>query len=166
LGLVAQGPAHGYELHQRLAADLGYVWRLSLSQTYNILNRLEAKGFVTGTEQVQEKLPARRLLRLLPAGRQRFETWLHSPSGCSARAIRVEFVTRLYFAMSHSPALAHDLIEQQIAAVSAGLSRLQEALAAMPAGQLFNRLGIELRIRQLTSILDWLADCHTMVEPA
>jgi DNA-binding PadR family transcriptional regulator len=162
--LLAQAPAHGYELHQRLTADLGHVWRLSLSQTYNILNRLETKGFVSGTEQEQEKLPARRQMRLTAAGRQRFETWLHSPSGCSARAIRVEFVTRLYFAMSQSPLLGHDLIDQQSAAVSAGLARLQEALVTMPAGQLFNRLGIELRIRQLTSILGWLADCHTMME--
>jgi DNA-binding PadR family transcriptional regulator len=163
--LLAQNPAHGYELHQRLTADLGQVWRLSLSQTYNILNRLETRGFASSMEQEQEKLPARRLMYLTTAGRQRFETWLHSPSGCSARAIRVEFVTRLYFAMSHSSSLAHDLIDQQVAAVSAGLARLQEALATLPAGQLFNRLGIELRIRQLTSILNWLADCHAMVEP-
>ena len=163
LGLLAQAPAHGYELHQRLTADLGHVWRISLSQTYNILNRLEAKGFINGATQEQEKLPARRLMQLTPAGHRRFETWLHAPSGCSARAVRVEFITRLYFVITQDPATAHRLIEQQLAEVRAGLDRLQATLAAIPLEQSFNRLGVELRIRQLTSILSWLTDCYEAV---
>ena len=58
LGLLAGSPAHGYELHQVFTTDLGQVWHLSLSQTYNILNRLEAQGFIDGSLQEQEKLPA------------------------------------------------------------------------------------------------------------
>lgn len=60
LGLLAQQPAHGYDLHQHLTADLGHLWRISLSQTYNILNRLEAQGLISGSVQEQAKRPARR----------------------------------------------------------------------------------------------------------
>lgn len=162
LGFMAQQPAHGYELHQRLDTELGQVWHISQSQVYNILNRLEARGYIRGALQEQQGLPARKQFHLTPAGRQRFEEWLHAPSGCSVRAIRVEFITRLYFAHAHEPQLAHQLIDAQIAEVRAGLKRLM--LAAAPADQVFNRLGLELRIRQLASIEAWLSECHRAIE--
>lgn len=160
LGLLSQGPAHGYELHQKLATELGQVWRLSQSQIYNILNRLEGKEYIKGTRQEQEKLPARRSFQLTHTGRQRFESWLASPSRSSARAIRVEFITRLYFAFALDPDLASQLIEAQIAETRDGLERLQALQEGLPSEQLFNRMGLDLRIRQLKSILDWLASCQ------
>jgi PadR family transcriptional regulator, regulatory protein AphA len=160
LGFLAQKPAHGYDLHLRLTAELGQVWHVSQSQVYNILNRLESRGYITATVQAQEKLPARRRLRLTAAGRKRFDIWLHTTAGCSVRAIRVEFTTRLYFATALDPTLARRLIEDQVAETRAGLDRLSYLLAELPPDQTFNHLGLELRIRQLTSILDWLADCQ------
>jgi PadR family transcriptional regulator AphA len=160
LGFLAQHPAHGYELHQRLVTDLGQIWHVSLSQTYNILNRLEAQGFIAGTVQEQVKLPARRSFRLTSAGRRHFHTWLHSPAPCSVRTIRVEFTTRLYFEQALNPDRVPALIEAQTAEVRAGLTRLQHIQAELPPEQTFNRLGLDLRIRQLTSLLDWLAECR------
>ncbi len=160
LGFLTQEAAHGYELHQRLVRDLGQVWHVSLSQTYNILNRLEAKGFIKGTLQEQAKLPARRRFRLTPTGRRRFDTWLHSLTGSSVHAIRVEFTTRLYFAHAFNPEVARNLIEAQLVETRAGQARLQNVLIELPHEQTFNRLGLELRVRQLTSILDWLTHCQ------
>lgn len=160
LGLVWRQPGHGYELHQRLVDDLGQIWHISLSQTYNILNRLEERGYISGTTQEQDKLPDRRQFSITEAGRQRFEAWLHEPSGSSVRAIRVEFTTRLYFAHGFNRVLADKLIEIQISETRAGLSRLEAMLSKIPKDRLFNRLGLELRVRQLASILDWLKDCR------
>jgi PadR family transcriptional regulator AphA len=163
LGFLARQPAHGYDLHLRLTAELGQVWHVSQSQVYNILNRLEAQGFIKAKLQRQERLPARRCFRLTAAGRRRFEHWLHATTGCSVRAIRVEFTTRLYFASTLDSALAHQLLETQTADTQSGLERLQHLLAELPPEQTFNRLGLELRIRQLASILDWLASCQVML---
>jgi DNA-binding PadR family transcriptional regulator len=163
LGLISRGSAHGYELHQKLVADLGQIWHVSLSQTYNILNRLEEKGFIEGEMQEQEKLPARRAFHLTSTGKERFEKWLNSPSRISVRAIRVEFTTRLYFAHEIDPRLAHELIDAQIAELRAGLERLEGQLAKIPPEQSFNRLGIDLRLRQLNSILEWLGGCHSAI---
>jgi DNA-binding PadR family transcriptional regulator len=163
LGLLARQPAHGYELHQKLSGDLGQVWRLSLSQVYNILNRLESQDLIAGEIEEQDKLPARRRYHLTPDGRAHFENWLHAPTRSSGRAIRVEFTTRLYFAKAISPQLAHQLIDDQIAETRAGLIRLQNSLADIPPGQVFNRLGTDLRLRQLASILSWLDQCHTVI---
>jgi DNA-binding PadR family transcriptional regulator len=165
LGLLAQRPAHGYELHQRLITDLGQVWHLSLSQTYNILNRLEKKGLVSGSLQEQEKLPARRLFHITKTGTQLFKAWLDAPSGSSVRAIRVEFTTRLYFAHAIRPGLVEALIDAQVQEIRVGLDRLQKVLAGVPPEQVFNRLGLELRLRQLASILDWLGECRDVLVP-
>lgn len=164
LGLLEQQPAHGYELHQRLYAELGYLWHISLSQAYNILKRLEAQGFIQGVPQPQENLPDRRLFHLTEAGRKRFEDWLDRPSGCSVRAIRLEFATRLYFAHARDPQLAERLIAAQVEEVRDGLVRLERALGEVPEERVFNRLGLALRIRQLASAIDWLHECRQVLQ--
>ncbi len=163
LGLLNQRPAHGYDLHQRLIEELGQIWHISLSQTYNILKRLEAKGFIVGVVQTQEKAPPRRRFRLTPLGRRRLEQWLSAATEPRARAIRVEFLTRLYFVYLANPKAARSLIDDQIAATQAGMANLTTLLAELPPEQVFNQLGLDLRLRQLTSILDWLAECRTIL---
>lgn len=164
LGMLSKGPAHGYELHQRLTTELGQVWHLSQSQIYNILNRLEGKGYILGTVLEQEKLPAKRLFSLTKAGKDRFNDWLYSPSRSSVRAIRVEFTTRLYFALAISQDLASDLIAGQIDETEVGLQRLVARQSSIPDDQIFNHLGLDLRIRQLKSILDWLTSCYDIID--
>jgi hypothetical protein len=100
---------------------------------------------------------------LKPAGEARFKKWLQAPSGSSVRAIRIEFTTRLYFAVAKDCALADQLITNQIAEVNEGLARLRIELARVPEEQLFNQLGLELRINQLESILQWLEGCQRRI---
>lgn len=160
LGLLQEGPSHGYELFQILSTELGQVWHISLSQAYNILNRLESQGFISAEMLPQEKLPARRLFRLTASGRQRFERWLGETSLTSVRLIRLEFLTRLYFARAREAAFANDLIDTQISEVHKGLERLQIVQSELPENQTINRLSIDLRRRQLESILPWLESCR------
>jgi DNA-binding PadR family transcriptional regulator len=160
LGLLLVHPDHGYNLYHRLAADLGEVWHISLSQTYNILNRLKTQGFVSETQPNLEKRPSRRPFQLTSTGRQRFLKWLDTPTHDSVRAIRVEFTTRLYFTSLIDPPKAHQLIQAQVATTEAGLERLHINMDGLPPNQRFNRLGLELRISQLESILAWLGSCH------
>ncbi len=160
LGLLREKTDHGYELHQRLAADLGQVWRVSQSQVYNILSRLEDQGFVAATVKKQAHLPDRRLLRLTPAGRRRFDGWLKAPASSSVKAIRVEFTTRLYFAQRLHPEAVSTLIEAQAAEVRAAIERLQVAREGYAPDQVFSRLSVEFRLRQLHSVLGWLEECR------
>lgn len=166
LGLLTQQPAHGYELCRRLVAELGQVWHISLSQTYNILNRLEAHGWIAGARHEQVKLPAKRTYQLTEAGRLRFEAWLAQPTGCSVRAIRVEFITRLYFARSLDPGRIEPVIDAQLDDLRAGLAGLEQIRVGIPPEQTFNRLAVELRIRQLGSICDWLEGCRLALASA
>ncbi len=163
LGLLIQQPAHGYRLHQRLTTDLGQIWHISLSQVYNILKRMESYGFIIGQLQEQVGTPARRHFEATTKGDKRFEEWLHTPSGSSVRAIRVEFITRLYFALAKNKKDASHLIDEQIVESHKRLEVLKGALDLLPLDQAFNRLALELRIHQLESILDWLPRCSMMI---
>jgi PadR family transcriptional regulator AphA len=163
LGFLAQSPAHGYELHQRLVSELGQVWHVSLSQTYNILKRLEGQGYIRGTLLPQEKLPPRQQYQLTVRGLERLDAWLKAPTGSSVRAIRVEFLTRLYFAPLLGEGMPAQMVQDQIEETRAGMQWLEDLLQQVPQEQTINRLGLDLRLRQLQAILDWLegaeADC-------
>ena len=160
LGLLSGGPAHGYQLHQQLRVELGQIWHISLSQTYNILNRLEKAGHIKGYLQEQSKRPARRRFSMTSSGQKRFFDWLQAPSGLSVKAIRIEFTTRLYFASRQDPDLAFQMIADQILETHTGLKALSDTLDEVPPDQIYNRLSLELRIRHLESTLDWLNDCE------
>jgi DNA-binding PadR family transcriptional regulator len=160
LGLLAQQPAHGYELHQRLTSEFGQIWHISLSQTYNILKRLESQGAIAGEDEEQENRPPRRYFHLTEEGRQRFLVWLDSTVGCSTRAIRIEFLTRLAFAESLRPELVADLLERQIAEIKSGMARLEKSLEKLPAEETYNHLALQLRVRQLAPMLEWLSECQ------
>ena len=166
LGLLDQRPAHGYQLHLRLTQELGSLWHLSQSQTYSTLKRLEGRSWITATPHPQENLPDRRLLRLTPEGRRRFQAWLHAPTASSLRAIRVEFLTRLHFAAGRGPDLVRRLIDEQALRVEEDLRRL-DAERTLPFNHPITDLAHELRLRQLASVLPWLDECRRrLVEAA
>ncbi len=156
LGFLDQTPAHGYDLYHKLRTHLGEVWHVRLSQIYNILTRLEEQGFIQGTTQAQEKRPAKRLYYLTAAGKQRFEAWLSSLSACSVRAVRVEFMTRLYFLYNRDPAAALAAIQAQTKALQAHIERLKERRERLEGEQIFNRMALSLRIRQLEVLVESL----------
>lgn len=156
LGQLYGAPAHGYDLHRRVVTDLGQVWHLSQSQAYSILHRLETQGDLSLQEIPQEKLPARQRLQITPAGRERFLAWLEAPSGGSTRAIRMEFVTRLYFLGQYFPGKIPAAFEQQRAEALRHIRRLEKIRAELPPDQVHNRMSLDLRLKQLRIVLEWL----------
>jgi len=159
LGLLYLKPGYGYELTKRLEADFGYIWRVSQSQTYNILKRLESQGHIRSSIIEQEKHPARQLLHLTRLGERRFFAWLETPTRCSVHAIRTEFITRLYFIQLFYPGKTKQIIHRQIAEIQAGLDRLHTSVQSLVLGQSFNRMALEMRITLLTSMIGWLNVC-------
>ncbi len=158
LGFLYIRPMHGYDLHKHLETNLHEVWHISQSQAYNILNHLEKEGWISATLQEQEKRPDRELSALTDVGRAEFETWLYTPTPGSARAIRVEFITRLFFASQLSEDLCSRLIQEQADTIRKSLEELNKRLCAIPQDQIFNRMGLDLRMRHLMSILEWIED--------
>ena len=161
LGFLIAGPSHGYDLHQRFVGELGQVWHLSQSQAYTILKRLENRGDISAQEIEQEKLPPRQMLSITEMGRRRFFEWLELGIGNTARSIRLEFLTRLYFTQLHRPENTAQIYEAQAAEIEVTIARLESLLEHLPPDQLFNRLSLDLRLQQMRLIRNWMAEIRT-----
>ncbi len=147
-----------------MVEQFGTIWHTSQSQTYNILNRLVSQGYVRSISIEQKKLPDRQQLELTSSGRERFEAWLAQPTKPSVHAIRVEFITRLYFVQRNHPERLAGMLEAQAEVVKASLAHLKEQLDVSPEGPDLNRLGIELRMELLSSVARWLERCQQEVK--
>lgn len=155
LGLLAARPQHGYELLEAFhsPAALGRVWRLSTSQLYNILKRLESANYITGHVYTSPSGPPRTEYCLTEAGHAHFTRWLfHDAPSASIRRVRVEFLSRLYLArLLRLPTAG--IIQAQIEACRHELARLRDHGTD---GSGMERLADTFVARQLEAVLDWL----------
>jgi DNA-binding PadR family transcriptional regulator len=165
LGQLFGASGHGYDLHRKVVSDLGQVWHLSQSQAYSILKRLETQGDISAEEIIQERLPARQLLSLTAQGRKRFLDWLETPSGGSTRAIRMEFVTRLYFLRMYMPEKLSDAFERQRSEAKNHIKRLKQTQSNLAGEQIYNQMSLDLRLKQLNTVLEWLDEYQHFFQP-
>ncbi|MGI9054041.1 MAG: PadR family transcriptional regulator [Ilumatobacteraceae bacterium] len=82
LGILAEHPAHGYDVSMRLApaGDVGRVWSLSRSLTYRALDQLAQRDLVTTRGEERGKAGGNRTI-LAPTrrGRAALRRWLARP---------------------------------------------------------------------------------------
>jgi DNA-binding PadR family transcriptional regulator len=161
LGFLIAGASHGYDLHQRFTIELGDVWHLSQSQAYAILKRLENRGDISTRLVEQDKLPARQILSITSAGRHHFMGWLKNGCGSNARSIRLEFLTRLYFSNLYTPENTTQIYAAQFAEIKNSIKRLDDLLAPLSPEQTYNRLSLDLRLRQMKLIQEWMVEIKT-----
>ena len=158
LGFLVSEPSHGYDLHQRFVTELGNVWHLSQSQAYAILKRLENRGDISVRLIAQDKLPSRQMLHITPMGRQRFMDWLQDGCGRNARSIRLEFLTRLYFSNLYTPENTPKIFSMQCAEIEGSIQRLEDLINHLSSDQPYNRLSLDLRLRQMKLIQSWMVE--------
>ncbi len=168
LGLLWNGPRHGYELHRSFASnqELGAICRLEQSQLYAFLKKLEQLGYLESTLEPQEGRPPRRLLGLTTKGRQTFRQWIEAPVS-RPREVRLLFLLKLYFARAFGAATILTLITRQIEACQMFLKKLQESSPASNTGaslQDFRVIVHQARIRQIEATIGWLAELQTQAE--
>lgn len=156
MGFLYFRPMHGYDLHKNLSSELHEVWHVSQSQVYNNLKNLARHGLIVSFHSAQGGKHGRDVYSLTGQGRSEFITWLHQPTPASARSMRVEFTSRMYFASRLSRELCIQLIREQAECTRAAITELSSRSRWIPPTQLFNHMGLELRIRQLENVLDWV----------
>ena len=77
LALLANGPAHGYELKQALEQRFGSVLPpLNAGQIYTTLSRLERDGLVDDDAVAQNGRPNKRVYRLTGEGQAELARWV------------------------------------------------------------------------------------------
>ena len=161
MGFLIEKPCHGYDLHQHLTTELGQVWHLSQSQAYAILKRLETRGDISARVVAQEKLPARQMLHITANGRKRFFEWLETDISTTARSIRLEFLTRLYFANLYRPETLPQIYHSQLNEINSKVEQLETLIEHLPPEQTYNRLSLDLRLQQMKLIETWMSEIRT-----
>jgi DNA-binding PadR family transcriptional regulator len=97
LALLADQPAHGYELKQAFDDRFGAVWPpINAGQIYNTLAALERDNLVRGQDVPQRGAPSRRVYELTDEGRAAFEGWIREPS--ASPKLKEEFIVKLVLA--------------------------------------------------------------------
>ncbi|MBN2148968.1 MAG: PadR family transcriptional regulator [Anaerolineales bacterium] len=81
LGLLAQRPRHGYELHDAFEAMVGgeQNWDIKPAQVYTTLSRLEKSGLVAQEAIEQEGGPEKIIYAITQQGLEELNTWLAEP---------------------------------------------------------------------------------------
>lgn len=157
LGFLREGALHGYEIHRRLSdpVGLGLVWKLKQSHLYALLTRLEEEGYLTSRVKPQETRPPRKLFRLTKTGNGAFLDWVQAPVP-HGRDLRLDFLTKYYFAEREGPKFVTRLFKRQRTACQDWL-RAQQALAEAARGvRHYEWLVCQFRIGQIEAMLSWL----------
>jgi PadR family transcriptional regulator AphA len=97
LGLLAEGPSHGFAMARELAPDgaIGRVLTVRRSLAYRAIDRLVAEGLARPSRvEAGDAGPQRRVHRITPAGRRHLEAWLEQPVR-HLREMRLDFRLKL-----------------------------------------------------------------------
>ncbi|HAX24497.1 MAG TPA: PadR family transcriptional regulator [Chloroflexi bacterium] len=155
LGLLRQGPRHGYDLTREFLPEtvLGDIVRLEPSLLYANLKKLERDGLVRSTVQQQGSRPARRMLELTDLGVETLDRWLAEPVE-RTRDLRLAFLLKLYVARMPGSGDAEGLVARQRDVCRRFVESLREQLDSEEDE--FRRLVIEMRLAQNVALLEWL----------
>ena len=78
--------------------------------------------------------------------------------------MRLEFLTRLYFANLLQPAKVTRIYKAQEREISTAIRRLRRLLAQVPEERTYNRLSLDLRLRQMELVRIWLQDVRARLQ--
>ncbi len=167
LGLLMNGPSHGYDLTHEFAEDteLGKVCRLEMSMLYGLLKKLEREGLISGKDEAVSENKSRRIVEITGTGRSEFEAWLAEPVQHN-RDIRFSFLVKLYFARKRDSNLVLKLLDEQIEFNQALLKQLlaQKQKAGEDPARNFEEWVLDFRVEQTNGALRWLAQCRYQLQ--
>ena len=78
LGLLRQREMHGYQLSEFLDTHFGLFFDLKKATAYNVLGKMEEKGWVESREEQEGRRPPRRVFAITEEGEALFQERLRS----------------------------------------------------------------------------------------
>ena len=161
LALLADAPAHGYEIKRGLEERFGAVIApLNAGQVYTTLQRLQRAELVRDDAVEQAGRPDKRVYRLTEAGRDALREWIGAPS--APTRLRDDFFMKLHFAADLGLADPSALIASQRAAYLAALADLERVLAGGAEDRVTGLL-VEGAALHLEADLRWLDRCEAVL---
>jgi DNA-binding PadR family transcriptional regulator len=112
LGLLAQKPRHGYELHAAFSAVGGATWDVKPAQIYTTLERLQESGLVqTESDLGEGSEPDRRIYAITSDGRDALKGWFED--GVPTEHQRDEFFVKLMIGLVSGEADPARIVQTQ-----------------------------------------------------
>ncbi len=160
LGMLAQQPRHGYDLHKELSSleGLGLVWHIKQAQLYALLDKLEIQGHLTSVPVTSISHPPRKEYHLTTSGLKVFKAWMLSPVE-HGREIRQDFLAKFYFARLYGEETARQVIEAQRKVLDEIQARMETEGNALPTSQYYEKQVYQFRKKQIQAFIDWLDCC-------
>lgn len=78
LGLLRKRDMHGYQLSEFLETHLAMFFDIKKATAYNLLGKMEGKGWVTSREEQEGKRPPRKVYAITPEGEALFQELLRA----------------------------------------------------------------------------------------
>jgi DNA-binding PadR family transcriptional regulator len=160
LALLSSGPAHGYELKQRVDALLASAADpVNVGQVYMTLQRLERDGLVSKRDVEQSGRPNKTVYELTGAGTEELKGWLESVE--SGPRLRNELYLKVLLAGATGLGDLLRLIDRQRRARTQTLRDMHRMATTRGDGESrLSRLLIEGAALQLEAELKWLDMCE------
>jgi DNA-binding PadR family transcriptional regulator len=108
LSLLAEAPAHGYQLKTAFERRTGGSWAINIGQVYTTLQRLERDGLVSALPTDGD----RNEYRITAAGAVALTTWFATPVVADAPA-RDELTIKVLLAVAAGDVDVTDLLQRQ-----------------------------------------------------
>jgi len=156
LALLANGPAHGYELKLAMEQRFGAVLPpLNAGQIYTTLSRLQRDGLVEDDAVAQNGRPNKRVYRLTEKGQLELTGWVADAT--PATRLKDDFFIKLVLARAAKIADPLELIDRQRTAYLQALRDLDDVAAQTDETA---ALLIEGAALHLEADLKWLDLCE------
>src|SRR5262245_61575609 len=161
LGLLADGPLHGYELKAAYEAELVPAAQLNFGQVYTTLDRLERDGLVEHKVVSQPERPDKKVFALTRDGRKELHDWLAAPSEVDLD-VRNETFLKLVLARRLKDASPLKVLAAERRACFARLHDVAQARARAEkeGASLQAVLLLDLAALRLEAFLKWLDGCE------
>ena len=157
LGLLAQQPRHGYELHDAFEAMVGgkQNWDIKPAQVYTTLSRLEKSGLVAQKSVEQDGGPEKVIYNITDQGMDELNAWLSEPVKTAHQ--RDEFYLKLMLYLATENGSPNQIIYTQRASLFQELHTLTAQRAeADPQSELAHILHMDQAIMRVEADLRWL----------
>jgi DNA-binding PadR family transcriptional regulator len=157
LGLLAQRPRHGYELHGAFEALSGgeQNWDVKPAQVYTTLVRLEKQGLVAEEPLAEDGAADKRVYAITNAGRRRLAEWFSSP--VKPEHQRDEFFLKLMLSLASGEGDARRIIYTQRATLFKELHAITKQRSVIdPKAELAYILLLDQAVMHLEADLRWL----------
>ena len=151
LGLLVEGPTHGYDLKQRYDAYFGGDRPLAYGQVYATLARMIRDGLIVALGEQAGGGPDRKRYGITPAGRKHLEEWLSTPEPPSP-SLQSNLFAKTILALLLDAA-ADELLDIQR---KQHLARMREMTALKATSPLLERLAIDHELFHLEADLRWI----------